>query len=908
MEIGILSILHDSIMGQSETLINIDMSTTWWEEFGGIVIGILAGLAAIALVVLTCGIAAIIGATITLTVGSVALIATGAVATGVIVGTYYSNEFLPDDLSLPMYTISAEEIFKGDIALFDIDFFNPKEVYVKIKDPNGGNKILNDKGIKWVIDKIEEGNTSMSVANEKEIVKQALNVPEYYFEYDESVNHKKTELEDGTYSQLSRIGYTYSYYYLNDDGEEVITSKQDTADELKNIISKWYNALRNIAIVIMMSILLYIGIRMMLSSLAADKAKYKQMLIDWLVGMCLLFFMHYIMAFSTTIVQQFTKTIKSTYDTDNYAITIQADEDGKMAEALKEGKRTDVFYPEGVTDPDDVEYIVWPTNLMGRMRIETQMHTGKSSFIGYAICFVVLVFYTVFFAFTYLKRVVYMAFLTMISPMVAMTYPIDKLNDGQAQAFNKWLKEYIFNLLIQPLHLLLYTVLVSSAFDFAGKNIWYMLVAIGFLVPAEKLLRSFFGFEKATTPGSLAGAAVGAGLISRGMGSLLHKIPGRSKDKEGKGKNIGAGSGEEKSPRMQFKDDDFDATAHMLGESGKEEDKKDSSKNGDEEALKRYRAEGFGQNANGEYFNPYTSEYDSKYDPRKDSSYAARKLDNASSPQGNKLNNNEKTESKRKPGKMKRLRRAAGVGLKKTFTGNNLRKMGRRAGRRLANVGKGTIRMAGGVAGATFAGTIGVAAGIASGDPSNALQYGLAGAGAGAMAGAKVTGGAINAASDALRNSNQGEIMTAMKEAYYGEDEYRQKQLEKQLKQWKKDSDKREKLQKIVGTEAADEMYSSGEIDEYLKHNIDNIEDMATIHELQKNEEMIKSREEAIAVHKYAKVAGDTTSMKAKDRKEWAATYKERFMEAGLSEDRADEESKKTLKKLDAYNNIKFKL
>ena len=47
----------------------------------------------------------------------------------------------------------------------------------------------------------------------------------------------------------------------------------------------------------------------------------------------------------------------------------------------------------------------------------------------------------------------------MIAPFVALTYPIDKLNDGQAQGFNKWLKEYIFNLLIQPMHLLLYTIL-----------------------------------------------------------------------------------------------------------------------------------------------------------------------------------------------------------------------------------------------------------------------------------------------------------------------------------------------------------------------------------------------------------------------------------------------------------------
>ena len=65
----------------------------------------------------------------------------------------------------------------------------------------------------------------------------------------------------------------------------------------------------------MMSVLLYIGIRMMLSTVASDKAKYKQMLIDWLVGMCLLFFMHYIMAFSVTITKKITEVVKSKYET-----------------------------------------------------------------------------------------------------------------------------------------------------------------------------------------------------------------------------------------------------------------------------------------------------------------------------------------------------------------------------------------------------------------------------------------------------------------------------------------------------------------------------------------------------------------------------------------------------------------
>lgn len=89
-----------------------------------------------------------------------------------------------------------------------------------------------------------------------------------------------------------------------------------------------------------------------------------------------------------------------------------------------------------------------------------------------------------------------LAFLTIIAPLMAMTYPLDKLQDGSAQGFNTWLKEYIFNLLIQPVHLILYTVLIGASMDLVADNIVFALVALGFILQAEKILRKFFGFEK----------------------------------------------------------------------------------------------------------------------------------------------------------------------------------------------------------------------------------------------------------------------------------------------------------------------------------------------------------------------------------------------------------------------------
>ena len=52
--------------------------------------------------------------------------------------------------------------------------------------------------------------------------------------------------------------------------------------------------------------------------------------------------------------------------------------------------------------------------------------------------------------------------------------------------------------------------------DFASQNILYVVVALGFMIPAEKLLRKFFGFNKADTPGLLAGPAGAAATTATG--------------------------------------------------------------------------------------------------------------------------------------------------------------------------------------------------------------------------------------------------------------------------------------------------------------------------------------------------------------------------------------------------------
>lgn len=99
------------------------------------------------------------------------------------------------------------------------------------------------------------------------------------------------------------------YYYYMDGNEKVVTSKQNTAMQLSAVIKKWYYLIRNIALVFMVLILVYIGIRIMFSSIASDKSKYKRMLGDWVISMLLVFVLQYIMVFAVNINESIVKLI-----------------------------------------------------------------------------------------------------------------------------------------------------------------------------------------------------------------------------------------------------------------------------------------------------------------------------------------------------------------------------------------------------------------------------------------------------------------------------------------------------------------------------------------------------------------------------------------------------------------------
>lgn len=346
------------------------------------------------------------------------------------------------------------------------------------------------------------------------------------------------------------------------------TSHADNVEKnlnvLRSTIAKWYVAIRNFSLVGLLSVLVYIGIRVVISSTASDKAKYKQMISSWVGAICLIFLLHYIMAFTFTLTENLTDLFNSNMGNPGIKLPSVVGDDAKFtfnyktnnekfSEVLSKLQGEHLVIKGNVFNANNE--ITGVANLMQYARLYANLN-GASG-LGYTITYLFLVGFTVIYFAKYIGRFIRIAFLTLIAPLITLTYPIDKLNDGQAQAFNMWLKEFTFNVLIQPFHLLIYMIFISSALEFANSNIIYTIVVLGFMTQAEKLLRKMFGFEKASTMGAFSGAAAGS-MLANLAGKIGNKVAKGKGGSGGNGGSGGSGDGASQPDRIRAKEDPYD--------------------------------------------------------------------------------------------------------------------------------------------------------------------------------------------------------------------------------------------------------------------------------------------------------------------------------------------------------------
>ena len=89
--------------------------------------------------------------------------------------------------------------------------------------------------------------------------------------------------------------------------------KDEGWNAIRQVVASWYKVLRMMAIVALLSVLIYTGIKILISANAKDKAKYKEWIINWFVAVGILFTMHYIMSFTITVINSFSNLMQSNF-------------------------------------------------------------------------------------------------------------------------------------------------------------------------------------------------------------------------------------------------------------------------------------------------------------------------------------------------------------------------------------------------------------------------------------------------------------------------------------------------------------------------------------------------------------------------------------------------------------------
>ena len=86
--------------------------------------------------------------------------------------------------------------------------------------------------------------------------------------------------------------------------------KGNKAGGLAETIEQWYGLFRQVAVIVYMIMLIYMGIRIMLSSTGENVAQYKTLFMYWVSGIVILFFYPYVMKYAIKMNIAFVDTVE----------------------------------------------------------------------------------------------------------------------------------------------------------------------------------------------------------------------------------------------------------------------------------------------------------------------------------------------------------------------------------------------------------------------------------------------------------------------------------------------------------------------------------------------------------------------------------------------------------------------
>lgn len=250
-------------------------------------------------------------------------------------------------------------------------------------------------------------------------------------------------------------------------GETTITANSSNIAIKKGITDVYYMC-RILALVLVLLVLIYIGIRMAISTVASEEARYKKMFISWIESVVIIFLMLYIISMFFTLGETLTGVF---YNLRNDLIGTASSSGAE--ETFEDTIRTETW--NNVKSLSGLNLTMW------------------------SIIYWCFLFMEVKFFWLYIKRLLMVGLLIIISPLITITYSIDKAGDGRAQVFSSWMQEFVVNVLIQPLHALIYLVFVVTANTIAKESPLVALALLMAMGAVERMVKVVFNMKGLAT-------------------------------------------------------------------------------------------------------------------------------------------------------------------------------------------------------------------------------------------------------------------------------------------------------------------------------------------------------------------------------------------------------------------------
>lgn len=228
--------------------------------------------------------------------------------------------------------------------------------------------------------------------------------------------------------------------------------------EVRKNVAQWYYIFRYTCIAIMLIVLLGLGIKLAISSIAEQKAIYKRMILDWVVCFILLFMVHYFMIF---------------------------------VQFLNE-RLIYVFEQLAVNMHSGGEYSLYET--VRSRAYDMKLNVGFPGMVLY----ITLIWLTAKYVLMYAKRFIMMVILTIMAPIMVLFYGIQKIFTGRSKALTKWMGEYMTNTIMQAIHAMIYAVFIGGALKLAEDSLAGIIISfvmINFMSKADTMFRNIFKFS-----------------------------------------------------------------------------------------------------------------------------------------------------------------------------------------------------------------------------------------------------------------------------------------------------------------------------------------------------------------------------------------------------------------------------